>query len=201
MKIKLLALIAMLASGTISVAQEKKETIEQLMPKWEKDVKDRMSRDPRLRVLAAKYPLVLLHSEKLYTDGRTLGRSAYSFIHESTDEKVFKEGAQMVFHDYLMPANFRCFGRDVLVVRLEATDFEQKIEPAKIPINHPGILTHVFPIDVAEGETYLQRIRDEKGNNFYVVFQVVALDGQCRYMAFLWRTLPGGNHVGKAKKS
>jgi hypothetical protein len=42
---------------------------------------------------------------------------------------------------------------------------------------------------------YLERVRDDRGNNFYVLFQIVAVDKESRYMAFLWRKLPGGKIV------
>ena len=46
-----------------------------------------------------------------------------------------------------------------------------------------------------EGKVYLERVRDTEGNNFYVLFQVIAVDKDSRYMAFLWRKLPGGKVV------
>ena len=42
---------------------------------------------------------------------------------------------------------------------------------------------------------YLERIRDNRGNNFYVLFKIVAVDKDSRYMAFLWRKLLGGKVV------
>jgi hypothetical protein len=52
------------------------------MQQWEKDVRARLDKDAKLKALAAKHPLVVLHSRALYAGG-DYGQSAYSFIHES----------------------------------------------------------------------------------------------------------------------
>jgi hypothetical protein len=46
-----------------------------------------------------------------------------------------------------------------------------------------------------EGHVYLENVRDERGNNFFVLFQMIAVDKESRYMAFVWRRLPGGKTV------
>jgi hypothetical protein len=48
---------------------------------------------------------------------------------------------------------------------------------------------------VVEGHVYLERVRDDSGNKFYVVLKVIATDKDSRYMAFVWRRLPGGKVV------
>jgi hypothetical protein len=40
------------------------------------------------------------------------------------------------------------------------------------------------------GHVYLEQVRDQVGNDFFVLFQVVAVDRDSRYMAFVWRRLP-----------
>ena len=48
-----------------------------------------------------------------------------------------------------------------------------------------------------EGDVYVEKVRDEDGNNFYVIFQVVVVDKDSRYVAFIWRRLPGGKVVNE----
>lgn len=54
---------------------------------------------------------------------------------------------------------------------------------------------HSSPCLAVEGHVYLLRIRDAKGNRFYVLLKVAAVDIHSRYMAFLWRKLPGGKVI------
>jgi hypothetical protein len=75
---------------------------------------------------------------------------------------------------------------------LGKTDFLIDPEPTKISINDPSVLSCSGKAVV--GHVYLERIHDDWGNHFYVLFQVVALEDD-RYMAFIWRRLPGGKIV------
>jgi hypothetical protein len=166
-----------------------------MMKRWEKDTRARLQQDERLRRLAAKYPLALLHSRHLYAGG-DYKRSAYSFIYGTGDDKQHSGNAQLLFHNGAHP-NTLWFNLHVgdqhLVVDLGAVDFEKDPKPAAISIDAPGVCTgHV---KVFLGHVYLERVRDDRGNNFYVVFQVVAVDPRSRYVAFLWRRLPGGTLV------
>ncbi len=45
------------------------------------------------------------------------------------------------------------------------------------------------------GHVYLEHVRDELSNDFFVLFQVIDVDPQSRYVAFIWRKLPGGKRV------
>ncbi|MSU80196.1 MAG: hypothetical protein EXS16_19150 [Gemmataceae bacterium] len=67
-------------------------------------------------------------------------------------------------------------------------------DPSKITVDHPGIVPG-GEINAVEGEIFLQRVRDDKGNDFFVIFQIVAVDPYSRYMAIIWRPLPGGKRV------
>ena len=88
-------------------------------------------------------------------------------------------------------------GQENLVVDLGKTDFEKDPDPAKISIDDPGVM--IMLATAVPGHVYLERIRDNRGNNFYVIFQVVAVDPASRYMAFLWRKLPGGRVARPAR--
>jgi hypothetical protein len=165
------------------------------MEQWEKDIRTRLEKDARLKALAAKYPLVLLHSRALYAGG-DYKRSAYSFIHESADEAKHRNDVQVLFHNGGNPNTFgvnMAVGQQNLVVDLGAVDFEKGPDPAKISIDQPGVLSG--EVKAVEGHVYLERVRDGRGNNFYVLFQIVAVDKESRYMAFLWRKVPGGKVV------
>ena len=62
------------------------EMLPVMMPIWEKTVRERIAGDAALKALAAKYPVVLLHSRR-YTDGGYL-QCTYSFIYETTDAPI-----------------------------------------------------------------------------------------------------------------
>jgi hypothetical protein len=172
-----------------------KPKVELLMPRWEKEVRAAMEKDAKLKALAAKHPLVLLHSRALYAEG-DYKRSCYSFIHESTDSAKHHNEVHLQFHNGGYPNTFQfntTVGQHNLVVDLGEADFAKDPDPGKISIDQPGVLTG--PGAAVEGHVYLERVRDDRGNNFYVLFQIVAVDKDSRYMAFLWRKLPGGKVV------
>jgi hypothetical protein len=79
-------------------------------------------------------------------------------------------------------------------VDLGEADFEIDPDPAKISIDQQGVLT--MGTKARTAHVYLERVRDDRGNNFYVLFKIMSVDKDGRYMAFLWRKLPGGK-VGK----
>src|SRR5438094_10534280 len=91
----LLALLLVLASGVVLPvvgAQEKKPV--PAMKEWEQDVRKRIEKDEKLKKLALKYPLVLLHSRFLYPGGG-YKESAFSFDHETSDEKKHRNSVQL----------------------------------------------------------------------------------------------------------
>ena len=164
------------------------------MQQWEKQVRKRLDTDDKLKALATKYPLVVLHSRHLYAGG-DYKQSAYSFICQSADPKIHRNQVHLLFHNGGIPKTFEfnmSVGQQNLVVDLGPADFKKDPEPAKISIDDAGVGVVAKAV---EGHVYLERIRDNHGNNFYVLLQVVAVDRDSRYMAFLWRLLPGGKIV------
>ena len=155
-----------------------------------------MQKEKELKALEAKYPLILLHSRQ-FCKGGEYKRSAYSFIYETADEKRHHNEVQMIFHNGGEPMTFVVTGGQNLAVDLGKVDFKKDPDPAKITIDHPGIVTNAAL--AVEGHVYLVRIRDDRGNNFYVLFQIVGVDEGSRYMAFFWRKLPGGKVVKQMK--
>jgi hypothetical protein len=167
-----------------------------LLKQWEKDVRERMEKDPNLKKLAAKYPLVLLHSHYLY--GRWgCEQSSFSFNFESADPNIHGNRAQLQFNGPTNKIGFQKLAdQQNLVVDLGVADFATDPDPRAITIDDPRILPSYGK--AVEGHVYLERVRDAAGNDFYVVFQVVALEKERgRYLAFLWRKLPGGKVVKK----
>jgi hypothetical protein len=85
-------------------------------------------------------------------------------------------------------------GQNNLVVDLGEVDFTKDPDPRKVDPDGDNFWTP-GGCKAVEGHVYLERIRDEAGNKFYVVLKVIATDKDSRYMAFLWRRLPGGKVV------
>jgi hypothetical protein len=193
------------ASRALADRKEKKLPVPP-MKEWEQDVRKLIAKDEKLKALAAKYPLVILHSRQFYARG-PYKESAYSFIRETSNPEKHENRVQLVFHnggyEKSLTTNLSLHQQN-LVVDLGKEDFEKNPDLTRITIDHPGLADGV--ISVTEGHVYLERVRDKleraqdklergpdkDGNNFYVLFQVVALDVDGRYIAFLWRRLPGG---------
>jgi hypothetical protein len=189
------SLLASTALLSRPAAADGKLPLEALVQRWDKAVLDRLGRDGRLKRLAAKYPLVLLHSRHLYAGG-DYKQSAYSFSYKTANERIHHNQVEILFHNGGEPKTFSINmvgGQQNLVVDLGPADFEKDPRPARISIDDPRVASS--GATAVEGHVYLERIRDSRGNNFYVVFQVIAVDPGSRYMAFLWRRLPGGNVV------
>jgi hypothetical protein len=187
----LVTIFALVIPGA-AIAQEKKpvseKTINQLMQTWDKEVKARVSKDKALKPLVAKHHLVILHSASKYSAGDA-SQSGYSFVQETALIKVHERFTDLIFHTEAGPPTFRC--TSCLVVKLGMVDFEKNLDLSKISIEHPGIVIDNDPAAI-EGHVYLQRIRYGPDNDFFVLIRVVAVDKDARYMAFVWRMLPGG---------
>ena len=90
-------------------------------------------------------------------------------------------------------------GQHNLIVDLGRVDFEKDPNPKEITFGTQGIKGS--PALAIEGHVYLERVRDDApGNDFYVMFQVVALDPFDRYIAFIWRQIPGGTVRNPVKR-
>jgi hypothetical protein len=170
-----------------------------LLPRWEKQLKADIAKDPALKALAAKYRPVLLYSRAYYAGGG-YWQSTYSFLYETTDETRHHNDVQLQFdnggHDKTFEINMTTNARNI-VADLGPVDFTKPVDLKKVDIdlwNPKG--------EAIEGHVYIERVRDlrpdgTRGNNFYVLFKVITVDKRSRYMAFLWRRLPGGKVVRK----
>jgi hypothetical protein len=172
-------------------ATAQNEELEKLMKGWEKDVRKEIEKDDKLKKLVAKHPLVLLHSRSIYFDADP-DKSSYSFIYKTNDGKKHGNWSQIAFGAGSGRFSLRvCDERRDLLVDLGKTDFEKDADPKKINVTHPGLGPRER--DAEEGHVYLLRVRDDIGNNYYVMLKVVAVDKRAQYMAFVWRMLPGAN--------
>jgi hypothetical protein len=162
------------------------------MKEWKKEVDQRIAKDDRLKKLAAKHPVALLHSRSQYAKGGRLGMSAFSFLFETADDKAHGNFAEMIFNGGRKPLIIAS-GRSCLIVDLGETDFEKDPDPKKISVTHPGFSPS--EAEAKEGHVFLERVRDELGNHFYALFEVILVDPDSRYVAFFWRKLPGGKIV------
>jgi len=198
-KMILRSLITILAVVAVAVPSlirgDDQQTIEQMIKQWDKQIRSSMEKDAKSKALAAKHPLVVLHSRHLYAEGDYKG-SAFSFVYETADPAKHGNDVQILFHNGGDPNTFvfnMTVGQQNLVVDLGKADFEKDPDPSKISIDHHGVVSG--QASALEGHVYLERVRDSRGNSFYVLLQVVAVDKDSRYMGFVWRKLPGGTVV------
>jgi tetratricopeptide (TPR) repeat protein len=177
------------------IERECRTMIDALLAKWKKGVKAKIAKDAALKALAGRYPLVVLHTRR-FAGGRYF-KSAYSFIYETTDESKHFNDVQLLFDNggegNRLDVNM-LGGQQNLVVDLGDVDFVKDPDPKKVD---PDSDDFWMPdgCKVVEGHVYLERVRDDRGNKFYVVLKVIAADKDSRYMAFIWRRLPGGKVV------
>ena len=86
--------------------EEKRTDIDALMKKWEKDVREQMEKTASLKALAAKFPLVLLHSRALYDGGgSTCGWDTILSL-ETSDPSKTRGPSHLLFHNGGNPCNF-----------------------------------------------------------------------------------------------
>jgi hypothetical protein len=174
----------------LEIERECEQMLADLMPRWEKAVRKNIGKNPALKALTAKYPLVLLHSRRFAGGGYL--QSAYSFIYETADEKKHFNDVQLLFDNGRGDRTFQVNmlgGQRNTVADLGAVDFEA--DSLKMPRSKDAG-TEATAIN---NHVYLEKVEDSQGNSFLVVFQVIAVDPANQYMAFIWRRLPGGKIV------
>jgi tetratricopeptide (TPR) repeat protein len=147
-----------------------------LLATWEGEVRDKVREAPPLKALTEKYPLVILHSRRYASGG--YGHSAYSFVYETADEARHKNDVQLLFDNGNRSCTFELnmmVGQQNLVVDLGRVDFTRDPDPRKLD---PDSDTFWVPdgCKAVEGHVYLERIRDSRGNKFYILFQCLAVE-------------------------
>jgi tetratricopeptide (TPR) repeat protein len=177
------------------IDDERHQMATQLVSRWKGSVKANTDKDAALKKLVSKYPLVLLHSRR-YAGGDYL-QSAYSFLYETTVELKHYNDVQILFDNGKRDSNFyvrMLGGQGNRVADLGTVDFERNPDLRKLDAKGK-IVWSSDECKAVEGHVYLENVRDERGNNFFVLFQMIAVDKESRYMAFVWRRLPGGKIV------
>jgi hypothetical protein len=171
--------------------------ITELLANWDGIVQKSINDDAALKLLANKYPLVLLHTRRFA--GGHYHQSTYSFVYETADEAKHFNDVQLQFDNGAGKNTFginMVVGQKNRVADLGKVDFAKDPDPAKIGIaGKPQWSSE--ECKATEGHVYLEEIKDDRGNHFYVVFQIVATDKDSRFLAFIWRKLPGGTVVSR----
>jgi hypothetical protein len=168
------------------------EMVPELMPLWEKAVRERIAQDPVLKDRAAKYPVVLLHSRRYA--GSSYLQSTYSFIYEPADERKHYNDVQLHFDNGRGDRTFQVnmvTNQKNTVVDLGNVDFTIDPDQTKADFERPDREPH----EAVQGYVYLEKVEDTNGNRFFVLFKVLAVDEQSRYIALAWCRLPGGKIV------
>jgi len=171
--------------------------VSELRTEWSKTVRTAIARDATLSGLSKSYPVVLLHSRRLAGGGYFW--SSYSFVESTADEEKHRNEVQLQFGND--SGGRRAFdvcmvnGQRNMVADLGKVDFLLNPDSASAkylkpsPFGYAALVHHV----------YMEKIEDSRGNDFSVLFQIVAVDEQSRFMAFIWRQLPGGKAPNGAK--
>src|SRR5262245_40256614 len=92
-------LIAALVAPAFVSGDEHDDVIDKMVKKWSREIRDAMSNDKQLAALAAKYPLVVLHSRQFFAKRGGYGQSTYSFLHETIDRTKNFGDVQLQFHN------------------------------------------------------------------------------------------------------
>jgi hypothetical protein len=176
-----------------AIQRESIEMVDQLLPAWKGTVQARIAQDPAVRGLAEKYPLVFLHSRRLVIFGG-YNRCCYSFVYETSDPNKHYNDVQLLFDNGQGRQAFQInmvTNQKNTLTDLGVVDFAG--DP-NIEIRDSDIVDRTEHKAV-EGHVYLEKVEDTRGNQFSVLFKVIAVDKESRYVAFIWRRLPGGKVV------
>jgi hypothetical protein len=173
------------------VLREWAEMVSGLRDGWEQLVKKTVEKDQALQGLTAKYPPVVLNSRR-YADGNYM-RSAYSFSHETSDPETHKNRVELEFDNGRGDNTFQTnmlVDQQNLVTDLGEVDFKDFALPKNIDLTDKNKWRS--EAKAVAGHVYLEKVRDSKGDDFFALFQVIATDKESRYVAFVWRRMPGG---------
>ena len=192
------------AENRNKIEEEWRAMADGLLADYGKIVKDKIAKKPQFVALAKEFPLVVLHTRR-YAGGY-YQRSAYSFSAESSKEEDHGNGVQLLFdNSNVDQQKMDVYGNVILVnnvgnqsnriVNLGKVDFKNDPDPKKVLPKRWWKRWSSEQVKAAEGEVYLEHCADTTGNDFYVLFQVVAVEPESRYLGFVWRRLPGGTVV------
>ncbi len=132
------------------------------MAEAKKEVDEKLAKDPALKALAAKYPLVILHSRRYGDDG-----SLYSFIDETSRRERQKNGVQVLFDNGGYKGSFDVntnVTQSNLAADLGDVDITNDPDPKAVDINGEGQHTWLPDQIAVEGDVYLERVRGPGGH-------------------------------------
>lgn len=174
------------------IDREWSEMADRLLSRWEKTVKEKIGNNAELKKLIAEYPLVVLHSRR-FAGGSYL-KSAYSFKYQSVEENKHRNDVQLLFDNGPGEKTFQVnmvVGQKNLIRDLGSIDFAKEPDPNQFAAKEEKSWQK-DSCKAIEGHTYLEKVEDDRENKFFVVFQILAVDNDSNFLAFVWRRLPGG---------
>lgn len=166
-----------------------------LLGRWDGIVQKNINNDTTLKALTAKHPLVLLHTRRFAGGGYL--QSAYSFLYETSEETKHFNDVQLLFDNGRGENTFHlncAVGQENRIADFGKVDFTKDPDPTRIGTDGKARWCSE-DCKAVEGHVYLEEIKDSRGNHFFVLFHVVATDKDSRFVAFVWRKLPGGTVV------
>jgi hypothetical protein len=195
-KVYHLAMLSVNYSSKRSVVEQEWSAMTAAMTaEWWKGARPAVEKDPALKALLGKHALVVLHSRRFA--GGFYFQSAYSFVHETGDPEKHRNDVQLLFDNGGRPGMLSVNmvgGQQNRIADLGRADFEKDPDPAKVG-GAGKAAWHPEESAARAGHVYLEEVRDDAGNHFHVVFQVLAVDPDARFVALVWRRLPGGKVV------
>jgi tetratricopeptide (TPR) repeat protein len=174
------------------IDHEWSEMTDKLLSQWEKTVKQKIGKNAEQTKIVADFPLVVLHSRRFAGGGYL--KSAYSFKYETVDEEKHGNDVHLLFDNGTAEKTFQVnmvVGQQNLVTDLGDVQFTRNPDPNKLTDKEMKTWEKEM-CRAVEGHTYLEKVEDNRGNRFFVVFQILAVDKDSNYLAFVWRRLPGG---------
>src|SRR5262249_49028442 len=118
-------------------------------------------------------------------------------LYETTIERKHYNDVQLLFdngrRDRTLSVNM-VVGQENRVADLGTVDFEKNPDLAKVAADKK-VPWSSDSCEAVERHVYLENVKDDRGNNFFVLFQVVAVEKDGKFVAIVWRCLPGGKVV------
>jgi hypothetical protein len=181
------------------IDREWHEMVDRLVSGWKTTVKANADNDPALKKLLSNHSWVLLHSRRYAGSGYL--QSAYSFLYETMQEAKHYNDVQILFDNGRRDSNFyvrMVVGQMNRVVDLGTMDFEKNPDITMIGLKGKNQWSS-DECKAVEGHLYLLNVKDDQGNDFFVLFKAIAVEKDSKYFAFVWRRLPGGTIVKKQR--
>lgn len=175
------------------IDQERKVLISQLTATFATAARKRIGGSPALRALINKYQFVFLTARRC----GGYDKCTFSFIYGTSDPQQHRNDVQLLFDNGGEPRRLSINmlgGQENLIADLGDVDFEKNFDPKTVDVTKEKSWSGK-DAEAIEGHVYLERVKDTRGNLFFVQFKVLVVDPGSRYVALVWRRLPGGKLV------